>query len=321
MSSSTLFNVSSMVNQRQLRLHNKDLSRAMERLSTGARINQAKDDPFRNYEIKNVNSEISRIGKATQNTTDGASLLQIADGTCNEVHGILQRVRELAVQSANDTVSSTERFYLNQEAVELLHEVDRIAMSSIFNSKQIFGNKGDSFSDEKRDLKDWKPFTVGIDGYDKEGNKIESRQGVLHIGYAAGVSDEMKISIPEISAKSLGLDSSMHTYTAGVDIHPYPFSLSTQNGAARAIDDVDFALSSVTTVRTYMGAIISRLDIHNDDLQDKDITLSKYSSEIMDADVAKESTVLASSQIKQQAAISILAQCNARIGKVLEMLG
>jgi len=318
MSSSTLFNVSSMMNQRQLRFHNKDLSRAMERLSTGVRINQAKDDPFRNYEIKNVNSEISRIGKATQNTTDGASLLQIADGTCNEVHGILQRVRELAVQSANDTVSSTERFYLNQEAVELLHEVDRIAMSSIFNSKQIFGNKGDSFSDEKRDLKDWKPFTVGYDDADK---KIESRQGVLHIGYANGVSDEMRISIPEISAKSLGLDSSIHTYTAGVDIHPYPFSLATQNGATRAIDDLDFALHSVTTVRTYMGAIISRLDIHNDDLRDKDITLSKYSSEIMDADIAKESTVLASSQIKQQAAISVLAQCNARIGKVLEMLG
>ena len=316
--SSALFSVTSLINQSKLRSHNKDLGRSIERLATGFRINQAKDDPFRNYEIKNVNSEIGRIDKAKQNSTDGASLLQIADGTCNEVHGILQRVRELAVQSANDTVSSTERFYLNQEAVELLHEVDRIAMSSIFNSKQIFGNKGDSFSDEKRDLKDWKPFTVGYDDADK---KIESRQGVLHIGYANGVSDEMRISIPEISAKSLGLDSSIHTYTAGVDIHPYPFSLATQNGATRAIDDLDFALHSVTTVRTYMGAIISRLDIHNDDLRDKDITLSKYSSEIMDADIAKESTVLASSQIKQQAAISVLAQCNARIGKVLEMLG
>jgi len=315
MSSSTLFSVSSMMHQSQLRSHNKDFTRAMERLATGARINQAKDDPFRNYEIKNVDSEISRIGKATQNTTDGASLLQIADGTCNEVHAILQRVRELAVQSANDTLSSNERFYLDQEAVGLLKEMDRIAMSSIFNSKQIFGNKGDSFSEEERDLRDWKPFT----SIDKDGKP--TRPGVLHIGYANGVSDEMRISIPEISAKSLGLDSSIHTYTAGVDIHPYPFSLATQNGATRAIDDVDFALNSVTTVRTYMGAIVSRLDMHTDDLQDKDITLSKYSSEIMDADVAKESTVLASSQIKQQAAISILAQCNARIGKVLEMLG
>ncbi|MDR2594918.1 MAG: flagellin [Fibromonadaceae bacterium] len=315
MSSSKLFSVSSMMHQSQLRLHNKDFTRAMERLATGARINQAKDDPFRNYEIKNVNSEISRIGKATQNTTDGASLLQIADGTCNEVHGILQRVRELAVQSANDTLSSTERFYLDQEAEGLLKEMDRIAMSSIFNSKQIFGNKGDSFSEEERDLRDWKPFT----SIDKDRNP--TRPGVLHIGYANGKMDEMKISIPEISAKSLGLDTTLHTYIAGVDMHTYAFSLSTQRGATRAIDDVDFALNSVTTVRTYLGAIVSRLDMHTDDLQDKDIHLSKYSSEIMDADVAKESTVLASSQIKQQAAISILSQCNARIGKVLEMLG
>jgi flagellin len=304
-----------MMNQSKLRLHNKDLNRAMERLATGSRINQAKDDPFRNYEIKNVNSEIGRIDKAKQNTTDGASLLQIADGTCNEVHGILQRVRELAVQSANDTLSSTERFYLDQEAVGLLKEMDRIAMSSIFNSKQIFGNKGDSFSDEQRDLKDWKPFTFE----DKDRNA--TRPGVLHIGYAAGKSDELKISIPEISAKSLGLDSSIHTYTVGTDMHTYAFSLATQRGATRAIDDLDFALSSVTTVRTYMGAVISRLDMHNDNLLDKDITLSDYSSKIMDADVAKESTEMASAQIRQQAAISILAQSNARIGKVLEMLG
>jgi len=313
--SNTLFNVSSMMHQSKLRLHNKDLGRSIERLATGSRINQAKDDPFRNYEIKNVNSEIGRIDKAKQNTTDGASLLQIADGTCNEVHGILQRVRELAVQSANDTLSSAERFYLDQEAVGLLKEMDRIAMSSIFNSKQIFGNKGDSFSDEQRDLKDWKPFT----SVDKDGN--QTRPGVLHIGYAAEKSDEVKISLPEISAKCLGLDSSDHTYVPGVDIHTYAFSLATQRGATRAIDDLDFAISSVTTVRTYMGAVVSRLDMHNDNLLDKDTTLSDYSSQIMDADVAKESTEMASAQIRQQAAISILAQCNSRIGKVLEMLG
>jgi len=317
--SNALFNVSSMIHQSKLRLHNKDLSRSIERLATGSRINHAKDDPFRNYEIKNVNSEIGRIDKAKQNTTDGASLLQIADGTCNEVHGILQRVRELAVQSANDTLSSTERFYLDQEAVGLLKEIDRIVVSSIFNSKQIFGNKGDSFSDEQRDLKDWKPFTF----VDKNG--FETRPGVLHIGYGAEKSDEVKISLPEISAKNLGLDSSIHssihTYTVGTDIHTYAFSLSTQRGATRAIDDLDFALNSVTTVRTYMGAIVNRLDMHNDNLLDKDTTLNDYSSQIMDADFAKESTNMASAQIRQQAAISILTQCNARIGKVLEMLG
>jgi len=306
-----------MMNQSKIHLYHKDFSRSLERLSTGSRINQAKDDPFRNYEIKNVNSDISGIGKANQNTTDGASLLQIADGTCNEIQGILQRVRELSVQSANDTLSSTERHYLDQEAAELLKEVDRIAMSSMFNFKQIFGNyKNDSFSGEERNLKDWRPFSLG-----KDANGNESRAGVLHIGYSNGKMDEVKISIPEISAKTLGLDTSIHTYTVGTDIHTYAFSLATQRGATRAIDDVDFALSSVLTVRTYMGSIISRLDIHADDLQDKNISLNDYSSKIADADVAKESTEMAASQIKLQAAMSILAQGNSRVGKILEMLG
>ena len=314
--SNTLFNVSSMMTQSKIRLQGEILGRSMQRLATGSRINEAKDDPFRNYEIKNVNSEIGRIDKAKQNSTDGASLLQIADGTCTEVQGILQRVRELAVQSANDTLSSTERHYLDQEAVELLKEVDRIAMSSMFNFKQIFGPyKNDSFSDERRDLKDWKPFSC----VDKDGN--ETRAGVLHIGYSNGKMDEVKISIPEISARTLGLDTSDRDYVLGTDIHTYAFSLASQRGATRAIDDVEFAISSVSTVRTYLGAIVSRLDIHTDDLMDKDTTLSDYSSIIMDADVAKESTEMASAQIKQQAAISILAQSNARIGKVLEMLG
>jgi len=304
--SNTLFNISSMMHQSKIRLHDKDLSRSIERLSTGSRINQAKDDPFRNYEIKNVNSEISRIDKAKQNSTDGASLLQIADGTCNEVQSILQRIRELSIQSANDTLSSTERQYLNNEATELLKEMDRIAMSSIFNSKQIFGNKGDSFSEEQRELKDWKPFSAR----DAAGN--ETRPGVLHIGYGAEKSDEVKISIPEISAKSLGIDP-----LSTID----PFDITSQSGATKAIDNLDFAINSVGIVRTYMGAIVSRLDIHTDNLEDKDINLSDYSSKIMDADVAKESTAMAAAQMRQQAAISILAQSNARIGKVLEMLG
>jgi len=324
--SSTLFNVANLKAQSQIRLYNKVLGRSIERLSTGIGINHAKDDPYRNYEIKNVNSDISRIGKAKQNTTDGASLLQIADGTCNEIQEILQRVRELSVQSANDTLSSTERYYLDQEAEELLREVDRIAMSSNFNFKQIFGNyRNDSFSGEDRNIREWdennkanqwKPFTF------KRSDGTDIRPGVLHIGYANGKMDEVKLSIPEISARSLGLDRDLHTYIVnGTDLHTYEgFSLATQNGATRAIDNLDFALSSVTTVRTYMASVINRLELHDDDLLDKDTTLSDYSAKVMDADIAKESTELASSQIKLQAAISLLSQSNARVNKVLEML-
>ena len=296
----TLFSISSMMNQSKLRLHNKDLTRATERLATGQRINQAKDDPFRNYEAHNINSEINRIDKARQNSSDGSALLQIAEGTCSEVQNILQRIRELSVQSANDTLTDTERNYINIEASELLKEIDRIAASSTFNSKQIFGNKGDSFSDEQRDLEGWKPFSA------KDADGKETRAGVLHIGYGANKSDEVKVSIPEISAKNLGIDT---------------LDLREQAGATKALDDLDSALSSLGTIRSYMGSIVNRMDNQVEDLEEKSINLNNYSSKIMDADFAKETTALTSAQIRQQAAISILAQSNSRIGKVLEMLG
>ena len=297
--SNTLFNVSSMMLQNRLRLHGDALSRATERLATGSRINHAKDDPFRNDETKNLNSEIKNAEKAKQNSSDGAALLQIAEGTCGEVQSILQRMKELSVQSANDTLSSTERHYLNIETSELLKEIDRIAAGAVFNTKQIFGNKGDTFSDESRDLKDWNPFIRK----DAAGNKI--RAGVLHIGGGTNKPDEVKVSIPEISAKTLGLDA---------------LSISYQGGAAKAIDDIDLAISSMSTIRSYMGSLVNRMDWQIDDLESKNIEQNNYIGKIRDADFAKESTALVSAQIQQQAAISILTQSNSRIGRVLEIL-
>jgi flagellin len=302
-----IFNVDSMMGLNNIRRHTNKVETSTERLATGSRINQAKDDSFRNYESHNVMSEISNIGKARQNSTDGASLLQIAEGTCNEVQSILQRIRELSVQSANDTLSSTQRNYLNMEATDLLKELDRIAASSTFNTKQIFGNKGDSFSDEERDLKDWKPFSA------KNAAGNDTRPGVLHIGFGAEKPDEVRISLPEISAKSLGLDPMSPDDTDR-------FNIETQNGATRAIDAMEAAMSSLSTVRSYMGVAVNRMENQVEDLDTRDIGLNDYTAKIRDANVAKISTEMVSAQIRQQAAISILSQSNSRIHSILEIL-
>jgi flagellin len=270
-------------------------------MATGSRINHAKDDPFRNSEMNNMNSGIRNTEKAKLNSNDGAALLQMAEGACNEVQNILQRIRELSVQSANDTLSSTERHYLNVETAELLKEVDRIVDSTAFNTKQIFGPRGDAFSDEQRDLKDWKPFSIAKD---MAGNDL--RAGVLHIGPGATKTDEVKISIPEISANSLGLGALSITY---------------QNGAAKAIDDLDMAIRSVNTVRSYMGVLVNRMERQIEDLDSKGISMNDYTSKVKDVDFARESTAFASAQIQQQAAVSILAQSNSRVSRVLEILG
>lgn len=298
------FNISSMMNQNSLRLHNRVLTEATERLATGNRINNAKDDPFRNHESKNVDNEINCLGKAKQNSSDGAAFLQIAEGTCGEIQNILQRIRELSVQGSNDTLSSSERHYLNIEANDLLKEITRIADGTTFNTKQVFGNKEDSFSDENRPLTEdkengieaWSPFSGGKD----------IRMGVLHIGTGTSKADEVKVSIPEISAKSLGLDS---------------LSLTYQAGATKAIDDLDSALSSIETIRSYMGSVVNRMDTQVENLENTDINLNDYNSKIRDADIAEETTRLATAQIRQQAAISILAQGNSKVNRVLEILG
>jgi flagellin len=289
-----------MVSQNKLRLHNKDLSTSMERLATGSRINQAKDDPFRNYETQNLNNEISKTAKARQNTSDGAALLQIADGTCTEVQNILVRIKELSVQAANDTLTSNEREYLDIETQALLKEINRIIDATTFNSKQIFGNKGDSFSDEQRTIDEWTPFT------NKNADGKETRAGVLHIGVGgADRTNELKLSIPEISAKNLGLDTLCLTYQAG---------------ATKAIDTIDSAISSLITIRSYMGSTVSRLEDHVSELETRNISLNDYSGKIRDTDFAKEVTEMASSQIKLQAAVSLLTQGNSKVGKVLEIL-
>jgi flagellin len=324
-----------MIYQSKIHLHNQTLTRATERLATGSRINNAKDDPFGNYEAENAASKLRNSEKAKQNSTDGAAFLQIAEGTCGEVQNILQRIRELSVQSANDTLSSTERHYLNIEANGLLQEIDRITAGTTFNTKQIFGDKGDSFSDETRDL-----VHIERDEYgnlinvvkdeggnpilDKNGNPIRdksqdwtpfagypSRVGILHIGPSVNPGkyhdvNEVKVSIPELSSKNLGIDTLSITY---------------QNGASKAIDDLDSAISSLGTIRSYMGSLVNRMDNQVEDLEERNITVNDHISKIKDADYAKESTTLLTAQIQQQAALSMLAQSNSRVSRVLEILG
>ncbi|MCL2281918.1 MAG: hypothetical protein FWC26_01200 [Fibromonadales bacterium] len=305
--SNTLFSVSSMIYQNKLRLHSDALTRATERLATGSRINNAKDDPFRNYEAKNATAEIGNMEKARQNSSDGAALLQIAEGTCSEVQNILLRIKELSVQSANDSLTSAERHYLNDEASSLLKEIDRIAAGSTFNSKQIFGTKGDSFTGDQG----YGVLHIGS-SVSHTRSSYKYQDSLLYVGDPSKNpgqyhdSNQIKVSIPELSAETLGLNI---------------LSLTYQGGATKAIDDLDSAITSLSTIRSYMGSLVNRVERHIDDLEERKITSNDHVSKIKDTDFAKESTALLTAQIQQQAATAILAQSNSRVSRVLEILG
>src|SRR5512133_3326149 len=119
-------NISSLITQGSLFQVNAANQKTIEKLSTGLRINRASDDAAGLSISENLRTQVIGLGVAKRNAQDGVALLQIAEGGLNEISSLLQRMRELAVQSSNDTLTSTERLYTNQEYTSLMSEIDRI---------------------------------------------------------------------------------------------------------------------------------------------------------------------------------------------------
>ncbi|NME95957.1 flagellin [Clostridium cochlearium] len=138
-------NINAMVAYRNMAWHNNMVGRAMERLSSGLRINRAADDAAGLAISEKMRAQIRGLQQATRNTQDGISLIQTAEGALNETHSILQRMRELAVQAANDTNAKDDRDALQQEFTELIKEINRIGNDTEFNTKKLLnGDSGNS---------------------------------------------------------------------------------------------------------------------------------------------------------------------------------
>ncbi|NOH17239.1 flagellin [Clostridium cochlearium] len=138
-------NINAMVAYRNMAWHNNMVGRAMERLSSGFRINRAADDAAGLAISEKMRAQIRGLQQATRNTQDGISLIQTAEGALNETHSILQRMRELAVQAANDTNAKEDRDALQQEFTELIKEINRIGNDTEFNTKKLLnGDSGNS---------------------------------------------------------------------------------------------------------------------------------------------------------------------------------
>lgn len=138
-------NISAMITQSALYSTNAALSTSLQRLSTGLRINSAADDAAGLGVSENLRSQVNGTAQANQNAQDGIAALNIAEGAGNEVSSILQRMRELAVQSSNDTFTSTERAYSQQEFAALQSEIDRISNATNYNKQDLISSKAGRF--------------------------------------------------------------------------------------------------------------------------------------------------------------------------------
>lgn len=276
-------NVNSLVAQNAVTTNARSLSKAMEQLSTGKRINGAKDDAAGLSISQIMTAQIRGLNMAVRNANDGISLLQTADGAMIEQSNMMQRMRELAVQAASDTVTTSQKAFLNDEFSALRTEINRIGNNTMWNDTKLLNG------------------TAAPTG---TGNTYKFQVG--------STSTTIDVTIP----------TALTTGGTGTAIYSAIDSatLATAVGADAAIAALDTALNEGNKARSKIGAAINQLTYAADNLSNISMNTAASRSRIEDTDYAQASTELARTQIIQQAATAMLAQANQSPQSVLALL-
>jgi flagellin len=274
-------NVSALNAQNVMTKNTRSMSATMEQLSTGSRINSAKDDAAGLAIGQTQTAQIRGLNQAVRNLNDGVNLLQTAEGALNETTNMLQRMRELAVQAASGTYSTTQRGFLQTEFLAINSQIDKIASETTWNGYTVLtGTTGGT--------------TTGTFSFQS--------------GQTSGQTIDVVVGGMTISA--LGL-----TATASTGI-----ALSSAASASAAIATIDSAINTVNSQRATIGAAVNRMTYAADNITNISANVSASRSTIMDTDYATASTNLSKAQIIQQASTAMLAQANQQPQTVLALL-
>ena len=282
-------NVEAFNAHRQLTQTSNKAAKAMERLSSGYRVNRASDDAAGLAISEKMRSQIGGLAQAQRNAQDGVSLVQTAEGALTEVHSMLQRVRDLVVQRENGTLDTTDTDAINKEIVQLAREVADISVNTQFNGKKLLDGTQATLD-----------FQVGAnDGETISANTDSITSGT---GMDALVDDTALIAYAGGGAEA--------TYQAAV----------VAAAAAIDLDNVDLAIEEVSTRRSELGAVQNRLDHRLNNLGAYQENLVASESRIRDVDMAQEMVNFSKLQILQQAGTAMLAQANQSQQGVLSLL-
>jgi flagellin len=284
-------NVASLVAQRNLGQASDALSLSMERLASGLRINHAADDAAGMALSLRMTSQIRSLAQAGRNVMDGVSLVQVAEGAYNEVGNILIRLRELAVESANGTLSTTDRTSLQTEADRLINEITGIANSTQFNGVVLLNNSAAG------------------------GNTVVFQVGMGTVSYTVSATDQ--ISVVLYSLKSSAFTSSGADLTSGAS----QIIITTASNAQAALTTLDSVITNLNSSRAALGAAQNDLESRSRNLSISIENLTAARSRIQDVDVASETSELVRNQILVQAGTSVLAQANQLPSLALTLLG
>ena len=283
MSLSILTNISAMDTHRNLVASQNAVSTAMQRLSSGLRINTAADDAAGYAISQGLTSQVNGFDQASRNVGDATSMVQTAESSLNNVQSMLQRVRELAVQYQNGDLSSTDKTDIQNEVNQLTQEVDRQRGAVTFNGINLLnGTAG------------------GANGV------------TFQVGANSG--DTLSASFADIEGSSgLGVTGFSWSQAAGGGT---VFDLSQAN----ALSTLDTAIGNVSNQAATLGAVQNRLQYTSDAISSTKENLSASNSRIQDVDMASEMTTLTQQQILQQAGTAMLAQANSQPQLVLKLL-
>lgn len=308
-------NVKSLVAQNAMTINSRSMSKTMEQLSTGKRINAAADDAAGLAIANKMTAQIRGLNQAVRNANDGISMIQTAEGATVEVSNMLQRMRELAVQAANDTNSSDDRGSLNKEVVELQKEITRISNNTQWNSMKTSGPQ--SMAGQVLSVASVQGAAAGASGT----AAIATIAGVTGVAGAtvAGAPNAAKFQVGANADQVITVSfKDLQALTGAADA--LAAGLSTLTRANSAITTIDTALKSLNAYRADLGAKVNRLTYAADNLTNISQNQSASRSRIEDTDYAQATTELAKSQIIQQAATAMLAQANQQPSAVLSLL-
>jgi flagellin len=307
-------NIKSLVSQTALNANSKSVAAAMQQLSTGKRINSAADDAAGLAISSRMTAQVKGLDQAVRNANDGISLLQTAEGALIEVTNMLQRMRELAVQAANDTSTSSDRTSLNLEYSQLIQEINRVSQNAQWNGMTILNNTTSGSGAIGTGGTVAAPATAGS----------ELRNVKFQVGSNSNqtISAQFKdFSIPMTTAgvaDTAAADVATKVFSGDAKLHDT--SITSAANSSTAIARIDIAMNRINDERATFGAVVNRLNYAGDNLTNVSLNTTESRSRILDADYAKASSDLAKTQIIQQAATAVLAQANMDQQSVLKLL-
>ncbi len=274
-------NIPAMVTQKAIFNVERRLSKSLEKLSTGMRINRAADDAAGLSISENLRTQVRGLDMGSRNAQDGNALINIAEGALIEVEAMLQRMRELSIQSANDTLTSTERNYIQIEFDELRTEIDRVVDGTQYNSMKLLNGTS--------------PFATG---------------GIIHIGPNdnSDGADVITITIGNIDTDSMGISTAQAVY------------VTTQSDATNAISSLDSAIDDVNSLRADLGAKTNRIEHSLNNQKNQEQNMAAAESVIRDTDFAEATTEMTRNQIISQSSMAMLSQANQVPQNVLSLL-